>query len=77
MGEQASSKVAAMWAYLALSSPPVCPRCGAWDGPNLPMCTDPGWTHDDSCALIRYAEDVCAECANAMRADPTTDGATA
>lgn len=48
--------------YLAADRPPACPRCGSWGGPRLPNCTKEGWSHHESCALIRYAEDVCLAC---------------
>lgn len=56
--------------YLAADSPStVCPRCGRWEGRQMPLCTEPGWTHETACARIVYAGDVCAECDRVMRGE--------
>lgn len=40
----------------------VCPCCGRWGDLELPLCTDPGWLHHESCARIRYADRLCDQC---------------
>lgn len=49
-------------AWREAGSPPLCPRCGVWDGPDLPFCTTDGWTHDNTCAVYRFADDPCQHC---------------
>ena len=62
MSIKEAESIAALNAYEAADRPPVCPRCGAWDGPRLPMCTDPGWEHWETCSRTRYADDECERC---------------
>lgn len=46
--------------YVELGSPVLCPRCSN----GLPVCSEPGWTHDTACALYNWSEDleVCLRC---------------
>lgn len=66
-----SALVEAMAEYETVGSPAVCPRCGAWGGPWLPLCTDDGWTHATACERINYADDVCGACDEALKLEAT------
>lgn len=52
----------ALGAYQAAERPPLCPRCGGWDGPRLPFCTNAGYSHQGTCAKYTFALDICADC---------------
>lgn len=52
----------ALAAYHADGRPPLCPRCGGWDGPDLPFCSDGKWTHDQTCRVYSFTDDVCTDC---------------
>lgn len=59
-------------AWREAGSPLLCPRCGGWDGPDLPFCTDGGhWTHDNTCAVYRFADDLCQHCGATNGVCPT------
>lgn len=57
----------ALAAYVADERPALCPRCGGWDGPILPFCTDQGWTHLGTCSKYTFADELCADCDLAAR----------
>ena len=65
----------AMEAYLSAGQPPICPRCGAWDGPPLPSCVGPEGHRAEICSRTFYADDVCEACDRDMT-EPTPDEAT-
>ena len=76
MAERSSEKAAtkARAAWRDAGCPDLCPRCGSWDGPRLPFCTDGGhWTHDNTCSVYRFAADLCASCADRMSPAPTPE----
>jgi len=47
---------------------PLCPRCH-WPWRELPICANPGFDHQETCARYRIALDVCAECEAEMAAE--------
>lgn len=70
MAESAYTFDQALAAYDSSERPPLCPRCGGWDGPRLPFCTDRGWSHKNTCARYSFALDVCSTCEVAMSTPP-------
>lgn len=56
--------------YERAGRPALCPRCGGWDGPALPFCTDAGWSHGETCSKYDYARDLCGRCASTNRTPP-------
>ena len=50
----------------------LCPRCGVGFGTGryYKICTDPEFTHEESCAQYTYCEDrLCDECEESVRYD--------
>lgn len=69
LGDQEA--LAARAAWRKAGAPKLCPRCGGWDGPDLPFCLDGSpWNHDNTCAVYGFADDLCPECRHDAQAAP-------
>lgn len=63
----------ALDAYRSAERPPLCPKCGGWDGPRLPFCTDERWSHHLTCSRYTFGLDLCSACVTPPGKDHADD----